>query len=55
VKAKDGKVELKTENTKKVEVKEGTPAAAALEADNTKRTSYKVKVASVKMVSGSCS
>ncbi len=42
VKAKDGKVELKTENGRKVEVKEGTPAAAAANADNTKRLTYKV-------------
>lgn len=54
VKTKDGKVEVTSERTKKVEVKEGSAAGAAVRADDTKRTSYKVKVQSVTMVSGSC-
>ena len=54
VKEKDGKVELKTENgSHKVEVPAGTTAGAAMEAGSAKRTSYKVKVQSVKML-GSC-
>ena len=55
VKEKDGKVELKKENgAHKVEVPAGTTAGAAVEAGSTKRTSYTVKVQSVKKLSGSC-
>jgi hypothetical protein len=54
VKAKDGKVELKAEGGKKVEVPAGTNAAAAAGTPDTKRLNYKVKVQSVKMLSESC-
>jgi hypothetical protein len=56
VKAKDGKVEIRTEGKKKVEVPEGSAAAAAAEAagSDTKRASYKVKVHAVTMVAESC-
>jgi hypothetical protein len=54
VKAKDGKVELKN-GDKKVEVPEGTTAADSLKPDGTKRTSYKVEVRSVRMLSEGCS
>jgi hypothetical protein len=54
VKAKDGKVEIK-KGDKKVELPEGTTAADALKPDGNKRTSYKVEVQSVKMLSESCS
>ena len=54
VKAKDGKVEVTTEHTKKVVVPEGTAAAAAAGPANTQRLSYKVKVQSVRMLSESC-
>jgi len=52
-KAKDGKVEVKSDN-KKVEVPAGTAAAEAAGTSGSKRASYKVKVQSVKMLSGSC-
>jgi hypothetical protein len=52
--AKDGKVEVKSEN-KKVEVAAGTTAAAAAGAAGTKRANYKVKVQSVNHVSPTCS
>ena len=51
--AKDGKVEVKSEN-KKVEVPAGTTAAAAAGAAGTKRINYKVKVQSVNHVSPTC-
>lgn len=54
VKEKDGKVEVKTEHTKKVEVPAGTPAAAAAGTAGTKRINYKVKVQSVSHVSPTC-
>lgn len=52
--AKDGKVELKAEGGKKVEVPAGTTAAAAAGTPGTKRLTYKVKVKDVKMTSASC-
>jgi hypothetical protein len=55
VKSKDGKVELKSERTRKVEVPEGTRVAAAMGRPGTTRTGYKVKVQSVNRLSGSCS
>jgi len=55
VKLKEGKVEVKAENGAKVEVPEGTVAAAAAAGPGTsKRLSYKVKVQSVTMLAGSC-
>jgi hypothetical protein len=54
VKAKDGKVEIKAEGGRKVEVPAGTTAAAAMGTAGTKRLNYKVKVQSVKMTSESC-
>jgi hypothetical protein len=51
--AKDGKVEVKSEN-KKVEVPAGTNAAAAAGTAGTKRINYKVKVQSVSHVSPTC-
>lgn len=54
VKEKAGKVEVKTEHTKKVEVPAGTPAAAAAGTAGTKRINYKVKVQSVSHVSPTC-
>ena len=55
VKAKDGKVEIKAEGGRKVEVPAGTTAAAAAGTPGTKRANYKVKVQTVKMTSASCS
>jgi hypothetical protein len=55
VKSEDGKVSMETERTKKVEIREGTPAAAKLPADGAKHPTYKVTVKSVKAVEGSCS
>ena len=54
VKEEDGKVELKN-GSRKVEVPEGTAAAEAVGTAGTTRTTYKVEVKSVKMLSGSCS
>ncbi len=54
VKAKHGKVEIK-KGDRKVKVPEGTTAANVLKPDGNKRTSYKVEVQSVKMLSESCS
>ncbi len=54
VKEKDGKVELKAEGGRKVEVPAGTTAAAAAGTPGTKRLNYKVKVKDVKMTSDSC-
>lgn len=54
VKAKDGKVEMKSESGQKVEVPAGTTAAAAAGTPGTKRVNYKVKVQSVKMVAAGC-
>jgi hypothetical protein len=51
--AKDGKVEVKSEN-KKVEVPAGTNAAAAAGTAGTKRINYKVKVQAVNHVSPTC-
>ncbi len=53
VEEKDGKVELKN-GMKKVEVPEGTAAAEAVKPGGVTRTSYKVRVQSVKMLSGRC-
>jgi hypothetical protein len=53
---KDGKVTVKTEGARKVEVPVGTSggaAAVAIAADG-KRESYKVKVTSVRMLEESC-
>ena len=52
--AKDGKVEVKGEGGRKVEVPAGTNAAAAAGTAGTKRTNYKVKVQSVSHVSPTC-
>lgn len=57
VEVKDGKVLLKTERTKTVELKEGTRAAAAavmVAPKDTKRLSYKVKVTSVRRIGAVC-
>jgi hypothetical protein len=54
VKEKDGKVEVKAEGGRKVEVPAGTTAAAAAGAAGTKRINYKVKVQSVNHVSPTC-
>ena len=53
VKEKDGKVELKN-GSKKVEVAEGTTAGNAAGPAGVKRTTYKVEVQSVKMLSATC-
>jgi len=58
VKTKDGKVELKTERTKKVEVPEGSAAAASATAaapGEIKVPSFKVKVQSVRLLADTCS
>jgi hypothetical protein len=54
VKSKDGKVELKSERTRKVEVPEGTQVASAMGRPGTTRTGYKVKVQSVTRLPGHC-
>lgn len=57
VEVKDGKVLLKTERTKTVELKEGTRAAAAavvVAPKDAKRLSYKVKVRSVRRIGAVC-
>ena len=53
VKEKDGKVALK-KGSKKVEVPEASTAGNAAGTPGTRRTTYKVEVASVKMLSASC-
>jgi hypothetical protein len=54
VKEKNGKVEMK-KGTKTVEVLEGTTVGEAVMPGRMKRVSYKVRVQSVKTLSGSCS
>lgn len=57
VEVKDGKVLLKTERTKTVELKEGTRAAAAavvVAPKDVKRLSYKVKVRTVRRIGAVC-
>ena len=51
---KDGKVVVKTEGARKVEVPVGTSGAVPAAMPELKRESYKVKVKSVRMLDGSC-
>ena len=55
VKEKDGKVEVEAERgSRKVEVRDGTDAAAAVQPGLGERAGYKVKVKTVAMIADSC-